>query len=144
MAMTHRLAARCFRALPPLAAVALALATALLPVAAQSPAAARQLRNGDYIIAVVNTELVTAVEVEQRLQRTRADAQRGGTRLPADEALRQQVVDSLIDERVQSTYAREAGARIDDVELDRAVANVAAQNQLTPAQLREQIGRAHV
>lgn len=112
---------------------------ALAQAAAAEPAAARAPRNGDYIVAVVNSELVTAVEVEQRLRRVRADAQRSGTRLPDEGTLRQQVLDSLIDDRVQSTYAREAGARVDDVELDRAVANIASQNQLTPAQLRERV-----
>ena len=37
------------------------------------------------------------------------------------------------------TNARESGARIDEAELDRAVANVAAQNQITLAQLRERL-----
>jgi peptidyl-prolyl cis-trans isomerase SurA len=122
-------------------ALALAALT-LLAAGSGSQASAqgtRSLRPGDHIVAVVNTELVTAVEVEQRLNRLRADAQRSGARLPDDATLRQQVTDSLIDERVQSTYAREAGARIDDAELDRAVANIAAQNQLTSAQLRERV-----
>ncbi|WP_395703845.1 peptidylprolyl isomerase [Aquabacterium sp.] len=129
-------AIRLVRAVAPLAA-ALGLVAALTPVQAQNARA--PLRPGDYIVAVVNSELVTAVEVEQRLARTRSDAQRSGARLPPDEELRKQVVDALIDERVQSTYAREAGAKIDDVELERAVANVAAQNQLTTAQLKERV-----
>ena len=37
---------------------------------------AGQQRAGDYIVAVVNTELVTAVEVERRLQRAQEDARR--------------------------------------------------------------------
>ncbi len=134
--MTAEFAARLFRAAAPLAA-ALGLVAALAPVQAQSARTA--LRNGDYIVAVVNSELVTAVEVEQRLTRTKIDAQRNGARLPADEELRKQVIDALIDERVQSTYAREAGSKIDDVELERAVANVASQNQLSPAQLKERV-----
>lgn len=107
-----------------------------LPVAAQS---ARAARNGDYIVAVVNTESVTAVEVEQRMARVRADAQRTGARLPADEALRKQALDALIDERAQVTAARDSGARVDEVELDRALANIASQNQLTLPQLRERL-----
>lgn len=96
-------------------------------------------RNGDHIVAVVNTESVTAVEVEQRMARVRADAQRSGAKVPGDEALRKDVLDALIEERVLLTYAREIGARVDDVELDRAVGNVAAQNQITLAQLRERL-----
>ncbi len=119
-----------------LAAAAAMSSTLFAPAAAQT---ARAARNGDYIVAVVNTESVTAVEVEQRLERARADAQRAGTRLPDDESLRQQVLDALVEERVLLTYARDSGTRIDEVELDRAVANVAAQNQLNIDQLRQRL-----
>ena len=93
----------------------------------------------DYIVAVVNQELVTAGELQQRLARIRDDANRSRTPLPPPAALRKQVLDTLIDERVLVTTAREIGNRIDEPELDRAVANIATQNQLTLAQLRERL-----
>ncbi|MGZ8261093.1 MAG: SurA N-terminal domain-containing protein, partial [Caldimonas sp.] len=110
------------------AAGALGLAAAHIPA-----------QTGDYIVAVVNQELVTASEVQQRLARVRDEAARNRASLPPASALRKQVLDSLIDERVLVTNARESGARIDDPELDRAVANVATQNQLTLPQLRERL-----
>ena len=96
-------------------------------------------RSGDYIVAIVNQELVTAVEVARRLERAQEDASRTGARLPAEEELKRQVVDSLIEERVILTHARENGGKVDDVELDRAVQTVAAQNQITVEQLRERL-----
>lgn len=99
----------------------------------------RNSRNGDFIVAVVNTELVTSVEVGLRLGRAQAELRRQGGQLPSEESLRQQAVEALIDERVQVTYARESGSKVDDAELDRAVANVAAQNQINVAQLRERL-----
>ena len=90
-------------------------------------------------MAVVNTELVTSVELQQRLDRIQADAQREGARLPDAAALRQQVLDALIDERVQITHARDSGQRVDEGDIDRAIANIAAQNQLTIAQLRDRL-----
>jgi len=95
----------------------------------------------DYIVAVVNTELVTASELQQRLARVRDDAARMRTALPPPAVLRKQVLDALIDERVLVTAARETNTRIDDAELDRAVTNVATQNQMTLAQLRERLGK---
>ena len=53
--------------------------------------------------------------------------------------MRQQALESLIEERVLLTYARESGIRVDDAEVDRAVQGVAAQNKLTMAQLRERL-----
>ena len=96
-------------------------------------------QTGDYIVAVVNQELVTASEVQQRLARMRDEAARNKQTLPPLSALRKQVVETLIDERVLVTNARENGSRVDDPEIDRAVLNVATQNQMTLPQLRERL-----
>ena len=118
-------------------AVALA---ALLGLGGQAGAQAlRNNQQGDHIVAVVNTEAVTSIEVAQRLERVQADARRANASLPDADTLRQQVLDALIDERVQITFARDVGQKVDDAEIDRAVANVAAQNQITLAQLRERL-----
>jgi peptidyl-prolyl cis-trans isomerase SurA len=108
---------------------------------APAPVAARSGRDGDYIVAVVNQELVTAGEVQKRLVRIQQDAARSGMQLPPLDRLRMQIVDALIDERVQISYARETAPRIDEAEVDRAVANVSAQNQISLAQLRERLRR---
>jgi len=96
-------------------------------------------RSADFIVAVVNTEAVTAVEVTQRIERLSAEAKRAGSPLPNADVLRQQVLDALIDERVQITFAREVGQKVDDADIDRAVANVAAQNQISVPQLRDRM-----
>jgi peptidyl-prolyl cis-trans isomerase SurA len=124
------------RLLLPTLALGIGLAAAL-PASAQSRNAT--VRNGDWIAAVVNQELVTAGEVERRFERAKAEATRGGLRLPPDDDLRRQVMDALIDERVIITSARESGMRIDEPEIDRAVQSVAQQNQLTMPALRERL-----
>ena len=128
---------------PPARPIVIAIALALCLLAAGAPAQQRAAgaapRNADYIVAVVNSELVTAGELTQRMERLREDAQRSKLPLPPPELLRKQVLEMLIDERVQITNARENGPRIDEPELDRAVANVATQNQLTLPQLRERL-----
>jgi len=96
-------------------------------------------RAGDYIVAVVNQELVTAVEVELRLRRITEEAARAGQRLPPPDELRKRVTDDLIEERVILTHARDTGGRIDEADLGRAVQAVAAQNQLSVEQLRERL-----
>ena len=134
--MTHiRTSPRQRRAL---SALAVALVMACSAVQAQ-PSAARANRSADFIVAVVNTELVTAVELNQRIERITADARRSGASLPDQATLRQQVLDALIDERVQITYARDAGQRVDDADIDRAISNIAAQNQVTVMQLRDRM-----
>ncbi|MEY4749105.1 MAG: hypothetical protein RIQ60_1319 [Pseudomonadota bacterium] len=105
--------------------------------AAAAPAPADR-RNGDYIVAVVNQELVTNAEVQLRLARALDEAQHS-RQPPSREELQRQLLDQLIDERAQLSFARETGTRVDEAELDRAVRNIAAQNQLTPEQLRERL-----
>ena len=109
--------------------------------AAAAPASASPLRPGDHIAAVVNRELVTAYEVSQRLARAREDAQRSNQTLPAEAELRRQVLESLIEDRAMLSHARDSGVRVDEPDLDRAVASMAAQNQMTMAQLRAQLAR---
>ncbi len=89
----------------------LALMLACAAPALQAQGRGTGARTGDYIVAIVNQELVTAAEVETRLSRVREDAARSRSTLPLADELRRQVVDALIDERVQLTYARENGSR---------------------------------
>ena len=132
--------ARSFPArLPRHAAAALVLAAALSAGAAPAPAAGGGPRPADHIVAVVNQELVTHAEVQQRVAAARAEAERAGARLPPDDELRRKVLDVMIDERAQLTYARDSGLKVEDPELDRAVTSVAVQNRLTVPQLRERL-----
>ncbi|WP_396267335.1 peptidylprolyl isomerase [Ideonella sp.] len=96
-------------------------------------------RSADFIVAVVNNELVTRNEVDQRMAELREQARRGNTKLPADAQLRKEVVEALINERVIITYARDSGMKVDEAELDRAVANVAAANKMSLDTLRERL-----
>ena len=124
--MMHRL-------VPSFLAVTLALA------ALQAPAQTPTLQPGDYIAAVVNQDVVAASEVIQRTERLRQEARQRGEVMPETAGLRKQALEALIEDRVLVTYARENGQRVDEAELDRVVANVAAQNKLTMAQLRERL-----
>jgi peptidyl-prolyl cis-trans isomerase SurA len=104
---------------------------------AQSRAA--PVRNGDYIAAVVNQELVTAGEVARRVERAQAEAGRAGAKLPPEPELRRQALDALIDERAMITSARESGMRVDEPEIDRAVQSIAQQNQISMPVLRQRL-----
>jgi peptidyl-prolyl cis-trans isomerase SurA len=115
-------------------------AGALLAVTTAAQAQGRlPQRNGDWIAAVVNTELVTAGEVDRRLERVLEQARRNGQSLPDSERLRAEVLDALITERAIITTAREVGMRVDGGDIDRAVQNIALQNQLSLPELRRRL-----
>src|SRR6516225_9896039 len=114
----------------------LVLALAAFQAGAQTPPT---LQPGDYIAAVVNQDVVAASEVIQRTEQLRQEARQRGEVMPETAGLRKQALESLIEDRVLVTYARENGPRVDEAELDRVVGNVAAQNKLTMEQLRERL-----
>jgi peptidyl-prolyl cis-trans isomerase SurA len=98
----------------------------------------KELRAGDHIAVIINQELVTAGEVERRVERAQAEAPRGA-KLPAEPELRKLALDALIDERVMISSARESGMRVDETEVDRAVQSIAQQNQISLEVLRERL-----
>jgi peptidyl-prolyl cis-trans isomerase SurA len=89
----------------------------------------------DYILAVVNTEPITYTDVDKRVARVLDTAGRNAN-LPPPEVLRQQVLEALIDEKIQMQYAKSVGINVGDSEVDSAVGNIAAQNQIGLDELR--------
>jgi peptidyl-prolyl cis-trans isomerase SurA len=131
-----------FLRIPRLTLLALAALSGVVSVngalAQSSTRNAPALRSGDYIAVIVNQELVTAGEVERRVERAAAEAPRG-TKLPAEPELRKLATDALIDERVMISSARESGMRVEELEIDRAVQSIAQQNQISLEVLRERL-----
>lgn len=85
----------------------------------------------DRIVAVVNDEVITRLELDERVRVVKRDFQRRGLPLPAPEVLDSQVLERLIIDRAQLQFARENGIRVDDTALDRAIARIAEQNNKT-------------
>ena len=92
----------------------------------------------DFIVAIVNQEVVTHTDVDKRVARIEESVP-DRQRLPDTETLRRQVLDALIDEKAQISFARNLGMSISDAEVDTAIENIAAQNQLTLAELRQRM-----
>lgn len=111
------------------------------PAAAAAEEAAARARRipGDHIAVVVNSEVVTAGEIAGRAERLRDEARRSGQAAPDLLTAREAAREQLIEERVLVTHARDSGARVEEPELDRVVANVAVQNRLTMPQLIERL-----
>ena len=99
-----------------------------------------QQTTADYIVAVVNQEPITHTDVDKRVGRIIDSAGRNpNARLPPPDALRAQVLDALIDEKVQLQFAKSTGLNVSDAEVDDAVANIASQNQISLQELRQRM-----
>lgn len=97
------------------------------------------VRPADYIVAVVNSEPITNLQVAAELARVRQQLAAQRRPLPDPRELARQVLERLINERAQLQLARESGIRIDEPTIDQAEQTVAAQNKLTVEQLRRQV-----
>jgi peptidyl-prolyl cis-trans isomerase SurA len=93
----------------------------------------------DYIVAVVNSEPITNSEVQSELQRVTQQLAQQRRPIPESRELARQVLESLINQKVQLQLARESGIRIDDNAVDQAVQNIARQNQMDVPELQRRI-----
>ena len=116
-----------------LLALAGVLWTAAGPAPAQQPKPAVVL---DRIVAVVNNEVITRADLDQRLHAATLQLKQQGTQPPPRATLEKQILDRLITDSVQLQLAKETGLRVDDAELDRAIQRIAQENKLTLDQLR--------
>lgn len=99
--------------------------------APQEPVAA------DRIVAIVGDDVITAFDLNTRLDGALRQLQRQGTPLPPRDVLEKQMLERLIMERVQLRQAGETGIRIDDSQLEQAIGRIAAGNKMSLQQFRE-------
>jgi len=98
----------------------------------------------DRIVAIVNKEVITAGELRERVELAERELRRRNTPLPERVLLERQIVERLVLEKVQLQLAGESGIRIDEQQLDRALARVAENNKLTPAEFRQALERDNI
>ena len=122
---------------PIVAACALILSAAQ-HASGQQPAAGR-IQMLDRIVAVVNEDVITRRDLDVRLKSVMQQLRRQNTPPPPTDVLEKQVLERLIYTRVQLQLAKETGLRVDDGQLEKALARIAEGNKLSLAQLREAI-----
>ncbi|MGQ5521680.1 peptidylprolyl isomerase [Chitinimonas sp. PSY-7] len=91
----------------------------------------------DRIVAVVNKSVITENELSTRVQTVVQNFARQKVSPPADDVLRRQVLDRMVNERVQADFAADTGLRVDDRQLDQTVERIAEQNKLSLPQFRQ-------
>ena len=104
-----------------------------------SAAPATVQRSADFIVVVVNSEPITNNEVRVEAQRLAQQYAQQRRPQPQRSELVQEVLDRMINDKVQLQLSRENGIRIEDVAVDQAEQNVARQNKMDVPQLRSQL-----
>lgn len=115
--------------------VAQCVAAAEVPVAISTPVAVspaldpqKQVAVIDAVVAVVNEDVITRRELDDRLRMVVAQLSKQGTPLPAPDVLEKQILERMIADLLQTQYAKEVGVRVDDAQLDMAISRIAQQN----------------
>ena len=93
----------------------------------------------DRIVAVVNNDVITDRELQERTHVVAINLRRQNIQLPPMEQLRAQVLERLIFERAIKQRARETGIRIDDQMVNASIEQIARQNNLSVDQLRQRL-----
>lgn len=93
------------------------------------------------IVVVVNDEVITRQELNERLVAVEANLKKQGTPLPDRADLQKQLLERMIVNRAQMQLAKENGMRVDDVMLDRTMLRLAEQNKMSMTEFRNQIER---
>lgn len=115
-------------------------AAAVAPVSASSGKAAKaELVNS--IVVVVNDEVITRQELNERLRSVERRLAAQGTALPNRLDLQKQLLERMIIDRAQLQLAKENGIRVDDVMLDRSMLRLAEQNKMSLQEFRNQVER---
>ncbi|MBE8597490.1 peptidylprolyl isomerase SurA [Xenorhabdus sp. BG5] len=91
------------------------------------------------VAAVVNNDVVLESDVNSLLQSVKLNAKHAGQQLPDEKTLRHQIIERLIMDDIVLQMANRMQLTIPDQALDSAITNIAAQNHLSLAQLKQNL-----
>lgn len=91
----------------------------------------------DDIKAIVNDGVVLSSDLRSSLAFIKQQARSNGQSLPSDEALTKRVMQQLIDREIRRQHARNIGVAIDPSSVNRAVEQIARNNNMDTLQFRE-------
>jgi peptidyl-prolyl cis-trans isomerase SurA len=104
---------------------------------AQEDGANRNALLLDRVVAVVNDEVVTAYELANEVTMAVRQLNAQGTPLPQRAALERQVLERMITTRILVQNAKRTGIRVSDGQLNKAVEQMAAENNMSREQLSD-------
>ncbi|MDH5369986.1 MAG: peptidylprolyl isomerase [Gammaproteobacteria bacterium] len=91
----------------------------------------------DKIIAIVDDNIITQIELDERIKLISQQLKQQGSRLPSKDNLRKQILERLILEKLQLEMAKKTGIRINDEMVNSVIANIARENRLSMDKFRQ-------
>lgn len=93
----------------------------------------------DKIIVVLNDDVVTQSELDHALSMIKMQIAQEHISMPPEDVLHKQVLDQLINKKLQLQLAKQSGIAISDKEIDQTVGNIAAKNNMSVTDFYQRI-----
>lgn len=122
------------------ALVPLALVLALL-VPARAEAQLLANESIDAIVAVVDEDVILRSELDREVNMVMAQLAQGGGQMPPRDVVERQLLERMIDFRVQLARAQSTGIRVTDSEIEQSMRRIAQQNGITLDQMAMALSR---
>jgi peptidyl-prolyl cis-trans isomerase SurA len=96
----------------------------------KSSAKKTEILKMDRIVAIVDQLVITEKELVDRIRTVSAQLEKQGTELPPQAILEKQILERMINDRLQLQFASQTGLRVDDNQVDKTIERIAEQNKL--------------
>jgi peptidyl-prolyl cis-trans isomerase SurA len=93
----------------------------------------------DRVVAIVNDEAITRRELDDAVKNVTLQLQRQNIQLPPSDVLEKQVLERLINSRVQLQEAKDTDLHVDDIAVEKAIERIESGNNISIAQLQESL-----
>jgi len=98
----------------------------------------------DQIVAIINDDVITRSELDTALTRVKVQISQEHVAAPTGEILQKQVLEQLINKKLQLQIARQMGITIPDAAVNEAIDNVAKQNNTTMTDLYQRLSQENL
>ncbi|EKD72935.1 MAG: hypothetical protein ACD_45C00509G0002 [uncultured bacterium] len=95
----------------------------------------------DQVVVIVNDDIITQSEFNHALHLINQEIAQSQSAAPPNDVLQKQVLDQLINKKLQLQLAKMAGLTINNQELNRIIAHIAEQNHVTTASLYDHLSQ---
>lgn len=98
----------------------------------------------DGIVAIINDQVITQTELNEAMNAIKKQLEASNTTLPPKEVLRKQVLDQLINKKLQLQLGERMGVHVTDEEVNKAINGIAEGNKVTLAELMQKVNASGV
>lgn len=93
----------------------------------------------DRIIVIVNDAVITQSDLDDAIDTMKRQLHNSNTPIPPPDALHKQVLDQLINRKLQLQLAEQAGIKVTDAEVTKTISTIAKNNKMTLPELYQRI-----